>query len=261
MAPHMALGPLVGSSFRGQIFCPIFYKLNFEVSHGKLNKQTYARLLPGCGVSRECQTFAKDYPTILFEPSTDFFGLIILGREKTKSLDLRQLVACLPCQVILDKVTNQQWCFKTPIPGYKNKAIQSKGCEQESSSSWYRVGIRCLVNQIWTDQSDYQILREKRILCNSQQCTWFHVNLGIQVFFWSILLISSNFHILSRMMIILSSLFFACLWLPCKGVITNLNDALFRKLTQQFQEHVAFNLLPRKTNSSAFIPQTMMLGR
>ena len=147
-------------------------------------------------VSRECQTFAKDikdYPTILFEPSTDFFGLIILGREKTKSLDLRQLVACLPCQVILDKVTNQQWCLKTPIPGYKNKAIQWKGCEQESSSSWYRVGIRCLVNQIWTDQSDYQILREKRILCNSQQCTWFHVNLGIQVFSGQY----SEFHLIS----------------------------------------------------------------
>lgn len=158
------------------------------------------------------------------------------------------------------KVTNQQWCWKkTPIPGYKNKAIQWKGCEQESSSSWYRVGIRCLVNQIWTDQSDYQILREKKILCNSQQCTWFHVNLGIQFFFWSILLISSNFHILSRMMIILSSLFFACLWLPCKGVITNLNDALFRKLAQQFQEHVAFNLLPRKTNSSPFTPQKWCL--
>ena len=75
---------LVGSSFLRQIFCPIFYKLNFEVSHGKLISKVMLDSTRLAQVSRECQTFAN-YPTILCEPSTDFFGLIILGREKTFS--------------------------------------------------------------------------------------------------------------------------------------------------------------------------------
>lgn len=75
---------LVGSSFLRQIFCQIFYKLNFEVSHGKLISKVMLDSTRLAQVSRECQTFAN-YPTILCEPSTDFFGLIILGREKTFS--------------------------------------------------------------------------------------------------------------------------------------------------------------------------------
>lgn len=122
-------------------------------------------------------------------------------------------------------------------------------------SSWNPVPCQSNMNWlIWLPNPDCVIRSD----AHDFMSIW-----GFRFFFWSILLISSNFHILSQMMMILSSLFFACLWLPCKGVVTNLNDALFRKLTQQFQEHVvhnvAFNLLPRKTNSSPFTPQKWCL--
>lgn len=105
-----------------------------------------------------------------------------------------------------------------------NKNPLPVGIELESGALSIKYELTNLTTKSW-GKKEYCVIRSN---AHDFMSIW-----GFRAFFWSILLISSNFHILSRMMIILSSLFFACQWLPCKGVITNLNDALFRKLAQQ----------------------------
>ena len=194
MAPPMAR--CVGSSFLGKSSVRSSNKLNFEVSHGKVNQQTYARLNKAGtglkGMPNFCQGHQglSDYPiwTIYW-----LFWVNHFGTRKNKIIGL-ETTCCLPA------LSSDSWQGDQSAMVLENTdtGIQKQGHTVEGMwtrilfqlvSSWNPVPCQSNMNwPIWLPNPE-----GKKILCNSQQCTWFHVNLGIQVFSGQY----SEFHLIS----------------------------------------------------------------
>lgn len=183
MAPLMALGRIL--SFLGQIFCPIFYMLNFEVSHGKVISKLMARLNKAGTGLKGMPNFCKGHQGLSDYPIWTIYWLFWVNHFGTRTKHSQGDQSAMVLKENTDTGIQKQ--------GHTVEGMWTRILFQ-LVSSWNPVPCQSNMNWlIWLPNPDCVIRSD----AHDFMSIW-----GFRFFFWSILLISSNFHILSRMMMI-----------------------------------------------------------